>query len=440
MHKVSRRAHLQGLLGMAALAGLPGTAGAEDPPIPPEGISQRIKHLSYSDIGGRPDSVQIMSNRKHLYVGHMFSDGVTVLDARDPRNLKPVSFFTAGQYTRTHHLQSSDDLLLVANGANIVAMQSYSDQRGYFENSLADSITKRKNFRSGLSIHDISKPDEMREIAFLEMPGLGINRLSWMGGRYAYVSAHFDGFTDHCLCIVDLQEITKPVIVSKWWLPGMNRAAGEVSNTPKGKRYALHHMIVAGKLGYGAWRDGGFTIHDVSDAAQPKLLSHINWSPPFPGGTHTPLPLPGRNLAVVADEANAEKCAKGLFQIFVIDVRAPENPVTISTMPMPHERDYCAAPGTFGPHNLHENRPGSFQSEETIFATYNAGGVRVFDIKDQFAPKQLAFWLPPAPAKLIDPRPNIALAAKTADIYVTREGLIYASDWNAGLHVLEYEG
>jgi hypothetical protein len=95
------------------------------------------------------------------------------------------------------------------------------------------------------------------------MPGLGVNRLSWMGGRYAYVSAHFDGFTDHCLCVVDLQEITKPIIVSKWWLPGMNRAAGEVSNAPKGKRYALHHMIVAGKLGYGAWRDGGFTIHDV---------------------------------------------------------------------------------------------------------------------------------------------------------------------------------
>ncbi|HWX60152.1 LVIVD repeat-containing protein, partial [Bradyrhizobium sp.] len=219
----SRRAHLRSLLGLAALAGVPGAARAEDPPIPPEGIGQRIKHLSYSDMAGRPDSVQVMLNRNHLYVGHMFSDGVTILDASDPRHPKPVNFFTAGQYTRTHHLQASDDLLLVANGANIVAMQSYSDQRGYFENSLADSITKRKAFRSGLSIHDISRPGEMKEIAFLEMPGLGINRLSWMGGRYAYASAHFDGFTDHCLCIVDLQEITKPVIVSKWWLPGMNR-------------------------------------------------------------------------------------------------------------------------------------------------------------------------------------------------------------------------
>ena len=30
-----------------------------------------------------------MLHRGHLYVGHMFSDGVTVLDARDPRALKP---------------------------------------------------------------------------------------------------------------------------------------------------------------------------------------------------------------------------------------------------------------------------------------------------------------------------------------------------------------
>ena len=67
----------------------------------------------------------------------------------------------------------------------------------------------------------------MREIAFLEIPGFGINRLSWMGGRYAYLSAHFDGFTDHIFCIVDLQEITKPQIVSRWWLPGMHRAGGE---------------------------------------------------------------------------------------------------------------------------------------------------------------------------------------------------------------------
>jgi len=153
----------------------------------------------------------------------------------------------------------------------------------------------------------------------------------------------------------------------------------------------------------------------------------------------TPLQLPGRKLAVVADEANAEKCAKGMFCTFVVDLRAEENPVPISTLPAPKERDFCGL-GTVGPHNLHENRPGTFRSEETIFATYNVAGVRVFDIRDAFAPKEIAFWVPPPPKKLIDPRPNIALAAKAADILVTTDGVVYVTDWNAGLNVLQYEG
>jgi hypothetical protein len=202
---------------------------------------------------------------------------------------------------------------------------------------------------------------------------------------------------------------------------------------------ALHHMLTSGTRGYGAWRDAGLTLHDLSDPRNPKLISQINWSPPYPGGTHTALPLPGRNLIVVADEANAEKCAKGTFYTWIVDMRAPENPVTISTLPTPQDRDYCAI-GTFGPHNLHENRPGSFQSEETIFATYNNAGVRVFDIRDAYAPKEVASWLPPTPSKLTDPRPNVTLAAKSADVYVTPDGLIYTSDWNSGVHVLQYEG
>ena len=133
MTDMTRRNHLKGLFGMAAVAAAPLAAGAADTradkPAPPQGIGRRIRHISYSDQGGRPDGVQVMVNRKHVYVGHMFSDGVTVLDASDPRNLKPVSFFTAGAGTRTHQMQNHDDIMLLANGANIVAMQSRSEER-----------------------------------------------------------------------------------------------------------------------------------------------------------------------------------------------------------------------------------------------------------------------------------------------------------------------
>jgi len=437
----TRRAHLKGLIGVAASSALPRALhAAVGDDIPPEGIGRGIRHVSYSDQGGRPDGVQVMLHRDHLYVGHMFSDGVTVLDASDPRALKPVHYFTTAPNTRTHHLQVAQGLMLLANGANIVRMQSYDNTRGYFENTLADSLTNRQPFRAGLSIFDLDKnPAKPREIAFLDMPGIGVNRLWWTGGRYAYVSAHFDGFTDHILCIVDLADITKPTIVSRWWLPGMHRAGGETPTAPQGKRYALHHMIVAGNRGYAGWRDGGFTIHDVSDASSPKLISRLNWSPPYPGGTHTALPLPQRQLVVVADESNADFCAKGLFYTFVVDARAEENPVPIATLPTPTGLDFCAM-GNFGPHNLHENRPECFVSEETIFATYHNAGVRVFDIRDQYQPKEIASWVPPVPKKMIDPRPRVARNALTCDCYVTKGGLIFATDWNAGLHVLEYRG
>jgi hypothetical protein len=48
--------------------------------------------------------------------------------------------------------------------------------------------------------------------------------------------------------------------------------------------------------------------------------------------------------------------------------------------------------------------------------------------------------VPPVPQKLIDPRPNVGLVAKTWDVYVTTDGLMYVSDWNGGVHVLQYEG
>jgi len=55
---------------------------------------------------------------------------------------------------------------------------------------------------------------------------------------------------------------------------------------------------------------------------------------------------------------------------------------------------------------LHENRRGSFQSEELIFATYQNAGVRVFDITDPCAPREVAHFVPPALENMLDPRPN----------------------------------
>ena len=162
-----------------------------------------------------------------------------------------------------------------------------------------------------MRVFDVSQPANPREIEFLDTAGLGAHRIWWVGGRYAYASVHFEGFIDHVLAVVDVSNPEKPLMLAgRWWLPGMNRAGGEKPPASFGKRTALHHLISAGNIGYAAWRDGGYTIHDLSDPANPKLLSHRNYAPPFGGGAHTPLPLPKRNLLVLADESNIGKLRK----------------------------------------------------------------------------------------------------------------------------------
>jgi hypothetical protein len=369
----------------------------------------------------------------------MYSNGFTVLDVSEPANPKPVKFVAAPPNTRTHHLQSADDLLLVVAGADIPTIAKYNPKLSYYDQSFAGGMQGKLDFTAGLKIYDISRPAEPREIALLEIPGIGLNRLWYVGGRYAYLSAHMDGFTDHILVVVDMNDAAKPTIAGRFWLPGMWRDGGE---TPawRNQRVALHHMIATGDVGYAAWRDGGFTVLDIADPANIKLISHVNTAPPFPGGTHTTLPLPGRKLAAVLDEANGFACAKGLSYTFLYDMRAPGNPVSIATLPTPTEQTWCRPGEKFGPHNVWENRPDGFQSEQMVFATYLNAGLRIYDIRDAFSPREMASFVPPPPARILDPRPGNALAPQTCDINVRPDGTVFLTDWNAGLHVLRLEG
>ena len=376
----------------------------------------------------------------HAFIGHMFSDGISAIDVRDPRNPKPVAYAANPPNTRSHHIQVHDGILLAVNGANVWALAKFAEQKDYFTTSLSDSLKNPgRSFASGLRVYDVSQPSTPREIAFLPIPGLGLHRIWWAGGRYAYVSAHMEGFTDHIMAAVDISEPARPRLAGHWWLPGMWQAGGETPDW-KGRRYAAHHAIVSGNLAYGAWRDGGLTVHDISNPARAKCISHVNWSPPFAGGTHTPLPLPGRNLLAVADEATSSNCTNGIAYTFILDVRAPGNPVTIATLPTPQEENFCAKGAKFGPHNLHENHPGALQSETLIFATYHNAGLRVYDIGNQFAPKQVGYYVPPPPEKLVDFRPGAAKVIQSCDVFVDPNGVVYMTDTNAGLYILQYDG
>ena len=292
-----------------------------------------------------------------------------------------------------------------------------------------------------MAVYDISTPDAPRQIGFMPVQGTGLHRIWYTGGRWAYASALLDGFTDYILITIDMADPARPVMTGRFWLPGMNAAAGEVPDWPLPQgRFGLHHPIVHGDIAYCSWRDACLAIVDVSDRSAPRLMNHLVWSPPFGGGTHNALPLPGRDLLVVVDETVLDHGEDGIKPIWVFDNQIKGKPISIATFPPPADRDYTTVGGHFGPHNIHENRPGTFQSEELIFSTWQNAGVRVHDIRDPFRPVEVGACVPPAPARMVDPRPNRAAVLHSADVHVDRNGTVYATDFNAGLSVMEYLG
>ncbi|WP_437004259.1 LVIVD repeat-containing protein [Streptomyces sp. enrichment culture] len=403
-------------------------------------LSRGFVPVGHSDQGGRPDAMQVQYHRDHVYVGHLFSGGFSVLDARSPRDLPVRHFEPAPPGTWNIHLQAADDLLLVVHAKDLWA--EFRDESQYYVGSVGSRLAgTARTWSAGVAVYDIADPARPRRVSFLPVDGIGVHRLWYTGGRWAYASVLPDGYTDYVFAVIDLADPVRPRWAGRWHLPGMHTAGGETPGWDTAKwRYALHHAIVHGDTAYASWRDGGLTLLDISDRETPRLIAHRTWSPPYGGGTHTALPLPGRELLVVADEAVADRLADGTKHVWMFDIREPVNPVSIATFPQPAEEDYGTKGGHFGPHNLHENRPGTFVSEYLVFATYQNAGLRAVDITDPYRPLEVGAFVPGAPGRLVDPRPGRPRVVQTADVTVTDTGLVFLTDYNAGLYVAQYEG
>ena len=90
-------------------------------------LSRNISFVSHSDQAGRSDGVQIMVHRGYAYVGHTFSNGITIVDVRDPKHPRVVDFIACPPNTRAIHLQTHEDLLLAVNCPSVWTMQEFQN-------------------------------------------------------------------------------------------------------------------------------------------------------------------------------------------------------------------------------------------------------------------------------------------------------------------------
>ncbi|HET7519319.1 MAG TPA: hypothetical protein VFN05_16840 [Actinomycetes bacterium] len=66
-------------------------------------------------------------------------------------------------------------------------------------------------------------------------------------------------------------------------------------------------------------------------------------------------------------------------------------------------------------------------------------GMQVYALADPFASREVGVYVPGAPERLYDTRPSRSRVIQSCDVFVDRNGVMYVTDYNAGLSVLQYE-
>jgi len=349
--------------------------------------------------------MQVMRHGDTLYVGHAGTSGAgtSILDVSAPDRPQLVAQWDAPANTHTHKVQVADGLLLINH-----ERFPYRPKKPLGPHS------------AGVAVYRVDEPFAPKQIGFWESGGKGVHRIVWEGGRYAHMSGAPDGFTDRIWMTVDMIEPEKPVLVSRWWWPGQWSAGGETPDWSEGHRVAAHHGLVEGKFTYLGYDDANLVVLDTSDPSTPREVSRLQWDG---GATHTCMPLVGRGLLVVTDEQQHDGPNGEDRRIHLIDVADPSAPRYLRTLPAP-VGPFDELPQRFGPHNLHENRAGSYRSDRLVFATYFSAGLRVYDVSDPQNPREVAHWVSAAPAGSAVPQAN--------DLFVDEHGLIWVTDRGTG--------
>ena len=427
-------------------------------------LARNVRRLGHLDL---PGAGQVCVSGRHAYVGHIPNKnhlGTSIVDIADPDNPRVVATITLDDHTsHSHKARVVGDIMIVNHERNPTAIGRRADDLPRVQRQLTEALgrapthadlaqklgvteadvaeieaeAKRGYHNGGFKIYDVANPARPKEIVHQKTGGIGVHRFD-MDERYAYISTEMDGFVGNILVIYDLRDPKAPREVSRWWMPGQNIAAGEKPSW-SGKRHRLHHALRFGNEMFASCWHGGFHIVDVADLSRPQTVASYNYHPPFPEPTHTVMPVPnkigGKRIAISIDEedqaqsADEEQARRGRPHagICIFDVSDYANVKPLSLFEVSEfDSPFARTPGArFGAHQFHERMTGTL-----VHAVWFGGGLRIIDVADPMAPREVGYFIPEPVGGSKAPQSN--------DVMLDRRGLIYVVDRLVGFDVLEF--
>ena len=440
-------------------------------------LMKNMELIAYDDLNEKPGfqmAMQKANGKYYLYTASFKHHGWNILDVTDPHKPHNIKWLEApnicgkvdGQSTLKINI--ADGLMLTAHSGQVPHLMGCEDDMPCW---------------GGLMVWDVkTDPENPKLLGKWECkaPG-GVHRFFYNGGKYAYLSADCEGFDSFILKIVDIQDPTNPVAVGEWYAPGQKLEDGKAGSTfGRGHlaRPFLHAVTVKDDIAYLAYANVGFLTLDVKDKSNPKLLGKLPLNPPFGGGVggapiHTAYPIGDRPYAVVTTEGERSRVFHGgetghykkgvkfvtnpMNIIGIVELTDINNPNLISIFPYPEMPEGYTRGTNFnfvdgvrvplGPHNCFDvYGPDVYKKiDDKVLNCYFWAGLRIYDVSDPFVPKEIAYFLPPEPEKMLfnnkagDLMPG-APVATTEDVLVDDRGYIYITTLHDGLYIVRYTG
>ena len=414
--------------------------------------------VAHEPLDNRGFNGDIWAHKGHAYVGHWgFQDwasgsknrfcpeypnsGVAVVRVRDGSNVRRVATLQNPPGT-----SAEDVVVYTARDGRDIAAAGLQWCGGSRTDANADR---------GLMLWDVTTPALPQRIGYLKTACCtrGIHEFEVEhhanGRTYAYAtvptsrypdpatpSGYRDENGDGDFRMIDITDPSRPVQVSDWGIQDIGGPFSDGQGCDADPNYG-HGAEPShdGTLVFLSYWDSGFIALDVSNPTNPVFRGRTVYPTNADGDAHSSNYDDARKLLFTADEDFCKNSGPaietGYGYLRIYDYSNLGAPKQIGTFRTPNS----LGTGSQGSGDYVIHNP--FLVGTDVYISWYSDGVRVVDAKNPAAPKEVAYFVPPAGQNPVKPSQRGVLS-QTPQVWgvVVEDGLVYASDMNTGLWVL----
>jgi len=336
--------------------------------------------------------------------------GVVVVDVADPRHPKPVNYIdsvTMRDPWESLHVNQKRKLLGAVESENGTGIGN------------------------GFEVYDVSDCRHPVLKSSIELPNSHGHAGNWsQDGETYYATNGFRG-VGGIMPVVAVDDPANPKWLLDWQFNGNGRAHDTNTNADGTREYSPQPGFLTAPVGSSSFGPEGLIILDTSDFKarlpnpQMRIVSTLFWQDGGQAQQALPIAIGGKPYLAFTQElgsagsgpaARAFACAQNLPPFGftkLIDISDERHPKEVAKLMLEvHDPANCATtlPEALNPgfvYDSHYCNVDNAKDAKVLVCSYWESGLRVFDIRDPYHPREIAYYKAPAQRTKVLPGSNL---------------------------------